>query len=285
VNTAIVLLLIVLSAGVASYFAIKFQREFARRRDRVYEEIAARWSGKSISGGYFGRPVMRFTVAGVSAKLDTYSTGGEHPKVYTQLQFGWLDGQLRCEVYPEKYLHRVGKMLGMTDIQIGSDDFDPRYIINGNSDETIRQLLSFEVQHAIDALRGFLGNDDINVSVRGGQLLIRKLSEIGNVPTLDRFVRLGIRLYEAASNTNAEGIDFVAGDKSEGSLSLNSAVCQVCGDGVAVDAVFCRSCKTPHHQDCWEYYGRCSTYGCGQEKYLVLKKASQTRRLAVKQQP
>lgn len=31
--------------------------------------------------------------------------------------------------------------------------------------------------------------------------------------------------------------------------------------------VFCADCSTPHHQDCFEYGGRCAIYGCGGVRY------------------
>ena len=42
-----------------------------------------------------------------------------------------------------------------------------------------------------------------------------------------------------------------------------------CGNGVNVDrAIFCKRCRTPHHLDCWEFNLRCSTYACGETKYV-----------------
>lgn len=43
-----------------------------------------------------------------------------------------------------------------------------------------------------------------------------------------------------------------------------SFICQVCGEpGAARKALLlCSRCKTPTHADCWEYAGRCPTYGC-----------------------
>lgn len=44
----------------------------------------------------------------------------------------------------------------------------------------------------------------------------------------------------------------------------NRVQCQVCGDAIAPgDFVFCSNCLTPHHQDCFLYNQKCSTYGCG----------------------
>ncbi len=39
-------------------------------------------------------------------------------------------------------------------------------------------------------------------------------------------------------------------------------LCQVCGYGMTDDVITCTLCDTPHHQECWDYVGGCSTYGC-----------------------
>jgi len=38
--------------------------------------------------------------------------------------------------------------------------------------------------------------------------------------------------------------------------------CQICGTPIEPPIVWCSSCGTPHHADCWDYLGRCSAYGC-----------------------
>ncbi|MCS6863250.1 MAG: hypothetical protein NZT92_23330, partial [Abditibacteriales bacterium] len=48
----------------------------------------------------------------------------------------------------------------------------------------------------------------------------------------------------------------------------NEAVCRVCGTRIDSDVVLCRRCYTPHHHDCWHYAGRCSTYACGERRYI-----------------
>lgn len=52
------------------------------------------------------------------------------------------------------------------------------------------------------------------------------------------------------------------GDDPEG------PACQVCGE-VRDDSptVECERCQTPHHRDCWDYVGRCSTFACGGSGY------------------
>lgn len=42
--------------------------------------------------------------------------------------------------------------------------------------------------------------------------------------------------------------------------------CQVCGEALEAPMVWCARCDTPHHRDCWEWNGGCSTYGCKSEE-------------------
>lgn len=44
--------------------------------------------------------------------------------------------------------------------------------------------------------------------------------------------------------------------------------CKVCGESIdGAGIVHCSKCETPHHSDCFQYAGKCSTFGCGNNKY------------------
>lgn len=46
-------------------------------------------------------------------------------------------------------------------------------------------------------------------------------------------------------------------------------LCQYCGTAMtAEDLVFCCSCQTPHHRDCWREAGSCTTFACGSTRAL-----------------
>ena len=62
------------------------------------------------------------------------------------------------------------------------------------------------------------------------------------------------------------GIEFEDDSQAQ---PVGSPTCQVCGEEITEDMVVCRRCKTPHHRDCWHYFGRCSTYGCGEERFYL----------------
>jgi hypothetical protein len=48
------------------------------------------------------------------------------------------------------------------------------------------------------------------------------------------------------------------GERSERAAGL----CPICTTPLRDPIVRCKRCSSPHHQDCWQYLGRCATYGC-----------------------
>jgi hypothetical protein len=104
------------------------------------------------------------------------------------------------------------------------------------------------------------------VSFDAHRLLVKKWSFIREFDRLVQYTELAIQLFDLALRPSDEGIQFVEGDTPP---TWVRAVCQVCGEEIQDDVVFCRRCKTPHHRDCWQYYGACSTYGCQEKKYLL----------------
>lgn len=245
--------------------AVAFGQARTRNTAEAYSQLARRYGGTSDPGGLFSRPRVQFPHAGAWVIVDVYSTGGKHPTYYTQVHFSGQQPAVRCEVYPERMWSRVGKLMGMEDVEIGSPHFDEQYIIKGDTRAALRSLLSPAVQQQIERLRHFLGNSDVYVSFSRRELLVKKLSYIRDYRTLQEFTRLATGLYDLSVQTGQEGIEFV---KDAARPKLSEAVCQICGEKIQDDVVFCRRCRTPHHRECWHYYGACSTYGCRETRYL-----------------
>jgi hypothetical protein len=151
----------------------------------------------------------------------------------------------------------------MTDIQIGSPGFDQTYHISGGSDDAVRTLLSTGVQMAIENVRGHSGNGHVYVQFSGGTLLVKKLGLESEYDSLAHLVVLSLEVFEQALLTRgATGIQFLDAP------ATGRPVCLVCGSQIVTDLVHCKSCKTAHHQECWKYYGACSTYGCGEKRFV-----------------
>jgi hypothetical protein len=67
-------------------------------------------------------------------------------------------------------------------------------------------------------------------------------------------------LSDQVSLAAAAGIEFIQSDEAQ---LIDDARCAVCRENLVHELVVCRRCNTPHHRECWEYGGGCSTYGCG----------------------
>jgi hypothetical protein len=207
---------------------------------------------------------VRFQYKGAPVLIDVFSTGGKNARYYTQVHITWPDYGMRISVRPEGLLSQVGKFLGMEDIEIGAHQFDARYIINGHDPQAVKRLLNAEVQADIERLRRLPQYDDIFFSIHAGRMLVKKRGYLREFPPLERFVTLSLQLFDHTLLTTTEGIEFV---QDEQEVDWSESVCQICGEAIGENPVFCTNCHTPHHRDCWEYYGACSTYGCGQTRY------------------
>lgn len=89
-------------------------------------------------------------------------------------------------------------------------------------------------------------------------------SEAESAQQLVRFTVLSLQLAQHAKlfAEKDDGVQVVDAKAS------SSGECQICGASLEGMLVRCARCATPHHADCWEYTGTCSTYGCGEKSFL-----------------
>jgi hypothetical protein len=245
-----------------------------QQRQQILAQVAHRFRGRLEYNSPFELPRIRLRFEGKDAVLRY--TGHGKRGWHTHFQIAWPDANLRCELYPQASVPMLRILMGMEDIEIGSPQFDQAYFISGNSRREVSELLSTEVQSVVFQLArlagGPLGGGNIHVEFQGGVLTVTKPQHLSSYDDLDRFIRLSAELYLAALHTRGTGITFVEPGAGSSVPDLAQSQCQICGEPLAGDLVFCASCKTPHHRECWEYFAGCSTYACGGKKFLVKKK-------------
>jgi hypothetical protein len=169
-----------------------------------------------------------------------------------------------CEIAPAGLLQRLAYLVGSRRPLSDSPNFDLQYSIATDSPEHTRRLLTRYVQVQIDRIRYFQGGNDVYIRFRNGLLTVSRRGVIRNERALRQFVALALELYEQAIASYGVGIE-VLKVASENSAD---AVCKVCGDPFdGQEVVFCRVCDTPHHRDCWRYFGGCSVYACGERRF------------------
>ena len=238
----------------------------------MWEKLATRYDGSYRPGSLHGFPSVRFTHADTSVLVHTYPIGARKPTYYTQIHSCWPDREFRLEVHPQGIFARLRRFLGMVDIQTGWTDFDRQYVISGSDPDAVRGFLNYDVRHVIQELRTAGRTNDVYVSLVRGHFVVRKQRPIDDYEELQRVTDLTLRLYGQALLTRSDGITFL--DQQEAAFSLDEAICRICGEPVTGATAVCCRCKTPHHRECWQYYGACSTYGCGETRCLVTKRES-----------
>jgi len=256
------ILLVAVVVTVALLVALGQRSSFRQTLARV----ATHLHGRLQPGNLFqNHDRVQFTHGGQPAEL-RFSREGKDRR-YTHLEMEWAGPSLRCEVYPEGFLASLRKLMGMEDIVIGSRRFDSEFIISGDDVSAIKSLLNAQVQAAIFNLDEYVDGMHIRFSPRS--LTVNCRGRMTDFVRLIEFVRQCRELYDSAVVAQGQGIEFLEG----GGISLRSgtpaaARCMVCGEGLESNVVYCRSCRTPHHRDCWTYSGGCSTYGCREKSFV-----------------
>ncbi len=163
--------------------------------------------------------------------------------------------------------------------QSGPDDWD--FTVRG---ETAAFAPSEEVLERLHLLRECLRGDpklevlrrSVRLSVRGliaheeagGTLLSRALSLLEDLDDELQTFEDARAIRVVAVSEPQEHADGPAGSAAESveAVALVASgpnVCQICGDTMEGDTILCPDCRTPHHRECWAWFGGCSTFGCG----------------------
>lgn len=153
------------------------------------------------------------------------------------------------QVAPAGLWHDLQSMFGRHDFQVGDPEFDPAFQVATSNREFALRVLS-------PAIRGLLRNAALfgrfvwRLSRAG--FLFRAPGWPESRTDLDRWLVVSFQLLDALPTPPKP-------------VYPPEARCQVCGVSLSEGKVVtCRRCATPHHKDCWEFNGRCSTFACGE---------------------
>lgn len=255
-----------------TFFVTATARGGGSRHINAFQMLAQRYGGVCVTNGLWGRPAARFKYGENSAHVEAKKnrTLGRHTEAHLQ----WDDENFTCIIVP---LHvQVGwrTAWGLTNVPVQDPAFSGRLQVLASDIPAAQRLLSEGVRWQVLKLCDFLGDGHVELFWRKGNLTCRKFGWMRTYDELDQFTRLFFELNDQGILTRAEGIDFV---ETQEVVAVSDAVCQVCGETIVVDMVFCSRCKTPHHRECWEYVGACSVYGCQETRYVTPQVAERHR--------
>ncbi len=181
---------------------------------------------------------------------------GQHPPVF----------QVRARMGPQPV-----PSLGITSpYAVGVRSFDDRFDLVFPHDGERGVRLPLEVWTHFARLDDLARPPSPLLEVRERRaLLYFPLGETENRKPEDVFrsacAMLEVLLRAVAPTRSDPGVRILASDSGVGAAP---ALCQVCGEVVTAERIACTRCRTPHHRDCWDYHGSCSTFGCGCPTYV-----------------
>lgn len=169
----------------------------------------------------------------------------------------------------------VEKDLGapwMSHLRSGSETFDRRFRCREIEGGGAAGLLTHRIRgHLLGAYFGSSRVGKPNLWFESQANFVRFKQEI-QAASIDRslLARLMVLGYAVFLRVEGRVLHFVRPLPGK-VLARNRemATCRICGEIVLARAVSCELCETVHHQECWEFNGRCALYACGGETFRI----------------
>ena len=113
------------------------------------------------------------------------------------------------------------------------------------------------------------------LNINGANIKLERHIDLSDRVAVNKIIRRFVNAYFVLTKSALD----LSGSLHVKAVSVDSenAVCMICGEAILQRRVQCRRCHTPHHQECWDYLGQCSTYGCGEKKWKTERKKSKLR--------
>lgn len=127
---------------------------FGPSKAEVWEQLCREIGGKFINGGFWKGSRVEVKHKEWLITLDTYTVStGKSSTTYTRMRapYNNPDG-FRFKIYRKGIFSGIGKALGMQDIEVGYEQFDEDFIIQGNDEYKLKQLFAADkIRDLIDA--------------------------------------------------------------------------------------------------------------------------------------
>jgi len=232
------------------YFRTKRCREEIRQ-GVGFDKIAAALGGEVATDPSFEGPFVRFLEQGQRAYFYQTMLSNANPKVLTSLECrigfpGFLEATSTASMrYPSKS-PRFRRLADLAGFQIVTTD--PQWaaeVLGAGLGQILREINSWRRRPA-------------RIQLAGDRFLVEMETRLD----AERTLALAGFMSRVAALGGRRAPDS-AGIKFLGEVALTQqGRCPVCCQPYEPPGIQCPQCRTPHHSDCWAYWGRCAIFGC-----------------------
>ncbi len=244
--------------------------EFPRDRVALLERVAREHGGTVVNdparyrfpffrAALDGRP---WAVALVQASED--SRAADDPYI---VRFeAPLTGRQFVEAWPQGSSHPPLRMAS-ADIKLGDGAFDAMHVIRTDDTALARSILGDGLRDVLSKMRAIGNGGRVRFDLFPYKLQLQKEEMLTDYGGLFEFTRQSLAaLAEVKAELSAQaGVQFF----DDAPSGPGKPVCPVCGAAIAVGKATCLRCKTPHHAECWKYFGMCSMFACGEQRFAL----------------
>jgi hypothetical protein len=259
----------VITVFVLSFLFAAFRR--LNRWNRTYDRLSKRYGGSQGKGGVvygFGltKPSLTFDYGRTFCALRNRKSFRFAAGKQTEFSMVWPNRKLKLEISTSPARKTRGWGGGaMKQVFIEEPEFQSNYYVSSNKPFITQKMLTTGVQWQIEQLRRHMGNEEIQITLNRGSLVVSKPGYIKEHTALEDFVRFSLELFDQLMLFDAEGIEFVNEDQAS---VVDDVKCPICSEEIMNNMVVCARCKTPHCQDCWHYNGQCATFACSETRCI-----------------
>lgn len=225
--------------------------------------MAPRVGGALDEGGWLKPPSIRYAVHGRPSVLEELGRLGDADDRCARLTVdlrGRSPGTLK--IFPEGFFSPIAKLFGAQDLRIGDPRFDSLYVVKATPPSLAAAVFGTGRREAlIEALRALGKFRGSRVDLCRDQLRV-DLREPATQASLQRMVDAAFELVGSILEGGTGQVPLW-----DVLVTQAGGRCPVCGVPIAELRVRCSRCRTPHHRECWDYVGTCSTYACGEKAW------------------
>ncbi len=227
-----------------------------RKRSETLQAVASKFGGLVRSDSRSGTRI-EMTVDGIPAEV-TSGGGGRRSIPRTRIRFRWTPAGI-LRIVPEDLFTSLQKAFGAQDIQVGDPEFDRRFLVRGSPEAWVRDVLDAETRRHLAGIAE-LGGSGRGAGIEAGPsgVVLFRYRNLGmERDLLDAFIGKSIEVFRRLRAPAREEIRILSTEEL-----IARGECPICGRAVGASARKCDTCGTPHHAECWDYFGGCATYGC-----------------------
>jgi hypothetical protein len=259
----------------------------------AFDKLAARYLGRR-SRTPAGFPQATLPFRGSFVRLSAVSAWHRLAKHRTRLVADWPDRRLRLELRPAQSPGGDGNLLAgvaftpnltgsnraddlrtpvapprhQKSFQISrAEDLPPEDCWDVSTDDEAagRLILSPACLWYLNQLAS-LTRRPVTLRIRHGNFQLQVRGHVRNPKRLEELTGQMLEVYSQALLSQREGLEFV---DEQSPQVIEQLICPICNGPIAGEIAICTRCRTPHCKDCWQYNGKCATFGCGAEKFAT----------------